>query len=127
MNALDTLAHESPEQVAAQEALQRILVRSATDMEFRQRLLANPRSAFAEYGHELPAGMDIRFIENRHDATIVLPDPIDAVIELSEMELAEINGGGTPGLVLSIARISSERCAGAIISASAVLIGYIVA
>lgn len=104
---------------AEQEAIQQMLARSAVDRDFRSKMLENPRLAFAEYGCELAYGVDISFVENQADVTIVLPDPIDAMLELSEAELVEINGGGTPGF----AALSSEFCVGAVVSASAALIG----
>jgi hypothetical protein len=58
-----------------QRTLQEVLARSAVDKEFRQLLKTDPRAAFAAHGVELPAGLNVSFVENAHDATIVLPDP----------------------------------------------------
>jgi len=89
---------ERPE--LAQEAQQQyhaLLRRAATDAEFRQRLLSDPRGAVSEFaGHELPESFNIVFIENKADATIVLPDPMDPAAELSEAELEAVAGGGSP-------------------------------
>lgn len=77
-----------------QEQLRGILTRSATDPEFRARLLVDPRGAVTEYtGQELPASFGIRFVENAGTATIVLPDYIDADAELSDSELEAVAGG----------------------------------
>ena len=62
--------------MAQHEVLHAMLVRSATDTEFRHTLLTNARAACVEYGIVLPPDADIRFVENEHDLTIVLPDPI---------------------------------------------------
>ncbi|HET6228534.1 MAG TPA: hypothetical protein VFE05_00565 [Longimicrobiaceae bacterium] len=71
---------ENANLIAQQRTLHEMLARSAVDKEFRQLLIADPRGAFASYGVELPAGLKVCFVENEHDATIVLPDPIgDAV------------------------------------------------
>ncbi|HKG95737.1 MAG TPA: NHLP leader peptide family RiPP precursor [Gemmatimonadaceae bacterium] len=79
------------------QAMQQLLTRSATDAEFRRKLLTNPREALAEFsGHEMPAGVNVVFIENKADATIVLPDPVDPSAELSESELETVAGGITP-------------------------------
>jgi hypothetical protein len=78
----------------AQEKMNGLLSRSATDSQFRSRLLSEPRAALAEYtGRAVPESVNIAFIENRADATIVLPDPIDAAAELSEHELEAVAGG----------------------------------
>jgi hypothetical protein len=91
--------HESPHVTAAEQDkakafLQGVLTRSATDLEFRKRLLANPRGALSEYvGATFPDSLDVTFIENTADATIVLPDPVDAEAEISEAELETVAGG----------------------------------
>ena len=57
--------------------LQEILERSATDLEFRQRLLTEPHRAVREaFGIEIPLSFRIRFIEKspEDDALIVLPN-----------------------------------------------------
>jgi hypothetical protein len=88
-------------QVDAQ--MQKLLLRSATDQEFRKKLLTTPREALREFhGQEIPATVDVRFIENTADATFVLPDPIDPAAELSEQEMEAVAGGITLAPLLSI-------------------------
>jgi hypothetical protein len=88
---------------AANEHMSKLLARSATDRAFRARLIAEPRAAIAEFNgvdvSELPSGFDIAFIENRADATIVLPDFVDPSAELADAELEAVAGGFTPTLV----------------------------
>ena len=88
-------AQSNPEAAQqAQETMRGVLVRSSTDLAFRERLLADPRTALAEHtGREIPAGTSIAFIENRADATIVLPAYVDGGAELSEEELEAVAGG----------------------------------
>ena len=74
------------------QALTAVLTRSATDTEFRTRLLSDPRAAIEEAtGRDVPADMDIRFVENDGFATIVLPD--FAGSELSDNQLEAVAGG----------------------------------
>jgi uncharacterized membrane protein YgcG len=84
----------SAEVIAQQQLFHSILMRSATDREFRQLLLADPHAAFASAGVELPATTRLRFVENEHDVTLVLPDAVGEVVELEESELAGVNGQG---------------------------------
>jgi hypothetical protein len=85
-----------------QKQLQAMLERSATDADFRRRLLTDPRSAVSEFtGHELPESWNVVFVENQASATLVLPDPIDPAAELSEAELTAVAGGVTTSPVCS--------------------------
>lgn len=86
---------QSPEYQTAQADMSRILARSTTDSAFRQKLLSDPRAAMAEEGQNVPEGIDIRFIENQFDATVVLPNVVDVEAELSERELETVAGGST--------------------------------
>jgi hypothetical protein len=100
-------AKASPEAVAQGEAILRgVLARSATDMEFRQKLVSEPRTAFAEYtGRDVPESFNVAFVENRADATIVLPHAIDTEAELSEQELETVAGGELILVTLAIATV----------------------
>jgi hypothetical protein len=89
---------ENPAFIAGGEAkMQEILGRSATDVDFRRKLVDSPRAALAEaLGGEVPESFDVRFIENRASATIVLPDYIDDAAQLSEEQLEAVAGGSEP-------------------------------
>jgi hypothetical protein len=89
-------AAENPEAIKeGQEQYKALLARSATDMEFRQKLLTDPRAAVAEFtGQPIPENFNVHFVENKGDATIVLPNPANA--ELSENELEAVSGGWIP-------------------------------
>ncbi len=86
---------DHPEAITeGQERLQAVLARSATDWEFRQKLLTDPRAALSEFsGRQVREDLNVVFIENHADATIVLPDPQDQSVELSEEELEAVAGG----------------------------------
>jgi hypothetical protein len=86
---------QTQEGIAKTEAwVQDMLRRSATDMPFRQKLIDNPRGAISEFlGRDVPASLDVVFVENKADATWVLPDLVDAKAEISESELEAVSGG----------------------------------
>lgn len=75
-----------------QDGLQQLLARSATDWSFRQKLLTDPQTALEEHlGYPLPVPLNIRFVENEADATIVLPNYQGD--ELSDEEQEAVRGG----------------------------------
>jgi hypothetical protein len=87
---------ETTAKYAAEDAIQQLLSRSATDHEFRAKLLAEPRATIEEAtGRALPASFNVRFVENKADATIVLPDVV-AAAELSAEQLEAVSGGTEP-------------------------------
>ena len=77
---------------------EQILKRSATDAEFRARLISDPASAIEEtIGvplSTLPRPINVKFIEKEAgvDAVLVLPDFAE-VGELSDAELETVAGG----------------------------------
>jgi hypothetical protein len=96
-----------------EETMTRILTRSATDPEFRRKLISDPKAAVAEFTHRDVAqfaGFNVVFVENKVDATVVLPDAIDPEAELSEDELEAVAGGLTP-LIPSILSIIASAIA----------------
>lgn len=80
-----------------QQALEAILERSSVDLEFRKRLLTDPRRAIHEgFGVRIPHNFRVKFIEKGHDvdALVVLPDIQRADGELSDGDLEAVAGGG---------------------------------
>jgi hypothetical protein len=79
------------------EMEQRIIQRSLEDDAFRQRLLEDPKAAIEqELGTRLPAGVEIRAVEETQDtAHLVLPVRSTDVEpgELSDRELESVAGG----------------------------------
>ena len=88
----------------ANQKMQELLGRASTDVAFRTKLLNEPRTAIAEFSgrpvSEIPESWNVKFIENKADATIVLPDPIAPEAELSEAELESVAGGS---VIISLA------------------------
>ena len=122
-----TIPAELAEHQAAQEqyrVLGDMLARSATDAGFRALMLNDPHAAFARFGIEVPKALDVVFIENQFDATIVLPDAIDDLVEINDTELMQLNGGSNPvGSAVASAEAGSSTspasaAAGAILGAA---------
>lgn len=69
--------------------------RAIVDPEFRALALSNPSAAVGQVSDiPLPAGFKIQFVDNAgYNKTIVLPDPVQSVEELTEEELLAIAGG----------------------------------
>jgi len=77
---------------------QQLMVRSATDLEFRRKLLATPKEAIEEFaGRPVGDTFNMRFVENVPGTqTFVLPDPVAPAAELSSQELESVAGGTGP-------------------------------
>lgn len=109
-------SENNPELVAASEVkLQEILGRSATDADFRRKLVETPREALSEaFGREVPETFNVSFIENRASATIVLPDFVDVDAPLSEEQLEAVAGGSEPVTLSALAITAAVLTAAAI-------------
>ncbi len=96
------------QQMEFDQFLKDLLARSATDWNFRQKLLENPKEAVSEFaGKPVRESFNVVFIENKADATFVLPDPVTVGDELSEDELEEVAGGVTPVIASVLATVAS--------------------
>lgn len=63
----------------------------------KKLLLSNPREALKQHGVELPAEVNVRFIENTAtQLNFVLPAKPE---ELSDEQLGKISGGGRSGFM----------------------------
>ncbi len=94
-NTISALA-ETPEVASYKQMYDRVLARASTDETFRTLLKADARAALAEEGQFVPESLDLRFIENEGDATILLPPRVTADAELSAEELEAVAGGSSP-------------------------------
>lgn len=71
------------------EAVARIWTRG--DMEFRRKMLEDPRAAFAELGAEIPEGVDLRVIERTaKNVYFVLPPRPEELEDISDQNLDEL-------------------------------------
>ncbi len=75
--------------------LEEIRKLSIIDSEFRQLALSHPAAAVATVTDiPLPAGYQVQFIDNSGPIkSFVLPDPVNDVEELTDVELEAIAGG----------------------------------
>lgn len=81
---------------AHKEIIDQIMDRASRDLDFRQRLLIDPKTTiYEELGVRVPASYKLRFIEKDRDtdALVVLPDYQDPSGELSDDELEAVAGG----------------------------------
>jgi hypothetical protein len=69
--------------------------RAMKDPEYRALALSNPNAAIAKITPTpIPAGFKVRFVDNAGaNFTVVLPDPVARVDELSDAELEQVAGG----------------------------------
>jgi len=103
------------------EAMHHVLVRSTLDRAFRARLLSDPAPALAEYGIAPPEGATVRFLEPCADLTLVLPDQLDDVVELSDADLGHVAGGASSTTAVSFA---AGLSVGAIITVVTLYVTY---
>lgn len=75
--------------------LEKIRKLSVTDLDFRDLALSNPTAAIATVTSiPLPEGYQVQFVDNSGPLkSFVLPDPVNDVEELTDVELEAIAGG----------------------------------
>lgn len=84
---------------------QEVRVKSLKDAGFRQRLLANPKSAIeAELGLNIPENLEIKVLEESVNLLVLTIPPAlpETANDISEEQLEAIAGGATPAVVLPV-------------------------
>jgi len=76
------------------DALKNVYKRAATEPDFRQLVLSDPKSAFAEIGYDIK-DWSVRFSEPQEgvDDVLQLPPAIEVTADLTEEELEAVAGG----------------------------------
>jgi hypothetical protein len=77
---------------------ERVVARAMKDPLFRQALLSNPRAVLEqEYHFHLAEEVTIRVLEEPPNTfTLVVPAREEALLELSDADLEDVNGGQCP-------------------------------
>ena len=74
------------------------------DEALKARFMSDPKAVLAEYDMDVPDGMDVKVVENADNCVhITMPADPTGSNELSDEELSNAAGGGTP---------TSTRCVG---------------
>jgi hypothetical protein len=94
---MTTQAKSSVTMQDAQNKVDELIARSATDLDLRARLIANPRETIAQsIGVAIPETFRIDVVENKADQTFVLPPAVSSPGEIPEHDLEAVAGGTTP-------------------------------
>jgi hypothetical protein len=97
------------EQAQTQEYAKRygqLVARAWADEAFKARLLAEPAAVLAEHGIPVPAGVEVRAVENT-DQVLYLALPPQPSEELSDEQLDAVAGGTTAGSAGTASTLSS--------------------
>ena len=64
------------------------------DEALKARFMSDPKAVLAEYGMDVPDGMDVKVVENADNCVhITMPAPPSGSMELSDAELSNAAGG----------------------------------
>ncbi|MBI2910694.1 MAG: NHLP leader peptide family natural product precursor [Chloroflexi bacterium] len=72
-----------------------VVAKAWQDEAFKHRLLADPRTVLEEQGVTLPAGMEVRMVENTDRVMHLTLPAKPSEVELSVEELDRMSGGGS--------------------------------
>ncbi len=83
-----------------------VVAKAWADDEFKARFLADPASVLTEQGIAVPAGLEVRAVENTSNVVYITlpPKPSD---ELSDEQLNQVAGGTTAGSAGCLSSVSS--------------------
>ena len=76
------------------EAWHRIVAKASADESFRKRLLAEPAAVLREHGIPVPAGVQVKVVEDTDEVRHLTLPRRPGKGELSEEELSAAAGGG---------------------------------
>ena len=75
-------------------ALAQLFAACWKDEALKQRFMADPKAVLAEYGMDVPDGMDVNVVENTDNTMhITMPAPPSGGMDLSDDELISAAGG----------------------------------
>ena len=80
-----------------QKRVGRIIAKAWSDESFKKRLLTDPAPLLKAEGVELPAGMQVRVVENTSTVFHLVLPPRPASGELSDEDLEKVAGGKCSG------------------------------
>ena len=87
----------------ANTSMSRLFSACWRDGELKARLIADPISVLAEFGLNVPEGMDVKVVENTDNCIhITLPSNPSADAEISDEELAAAAGGDAGDVISCI-------------------------
>ncbi len=81
------------------DPLLQIAKQAMEDSEFKAKLVENPRTVAQDMGIAIPAGLEIKIIENKPDEMNVIVPFNPAGTELSDADLEAIAGGNNKGAI----------------------------
>jgi hypothetical protein len=89
---------------AEQQAKQwgQIVTKASQDEKFRKQLLADPATVVKEFGLELPAGVQLRVLENTDQVLHLVLPPLQTDKELSDAELEGVAGGLVVNAIIAV-------------------------
>ena len=84
-------------------ALAQLFAACWKDETLKQRFMSDPKAVLAEYGMDVPDGMDVNVVENTDNTVhITMPAPASGSMDLSDEELSNAAGGSPlTGLLLA--------------------------
>ncbi len=75
-----------------------VIARAWSDPDFKAQLLNDPKTVLASYGIDLPAGLNLKIVENSAETMhVVLPATPSQAGDLSDADLQKLAGGKKKG------------------------------